>query len=72
MANDPTAGLDVFVTDNGTTWSFEVLTDTAKEFIDENLHTEPWMWLGNKTLVVDHRMSTGVYNVLASEGLALN
>ena len=28
-------------------------TDRAKTWVDENVHSEPWQWLGS-TLVVDH------------------
>ncbi len=44
---------------NGTTWSIVPETKKALKWMEDNLATESWQWLGN-TLVVDHRMAQGV------------
>lgn len=34
-------------------YQLELKTEAAKGWIDENVVTEPWQWMG-RTLVVDH------------------
>ena len=55
MANKVKTNPDIKVTNNGSTWSFHVLTEAGREWVDENLGLEDWQWMGSSTFVVDHR-----------------
>ena len=58
---------DVVIKNEGTVWAFTAQTSRAKQFIDENVQTESWQWLG-KSLVVEHRYAQGLIDLLIEEG----
>lgn len=59
--------MKIQVTDNGTTWSFRALDDDALKIMQDELQTEDWQWLGERTLVVDHRPATYLCQHLADD-----
>jgi hypothetical protein len=50
---------DVLVANAGTVFTFCPLTTRAKKWIEENVESESWQWLG-ATLVVDHGYALGL------------
>jgi hypothetical protein len=61
---------DVLVRNEGTVFVFCPLTSEAKEWIDENVESEPYQWFGN-SLVVDHRFAWGLGQGMKDAGLTL-
>ena len=45
-------------------------TELARQWIDENIHAEPWQWLGNN-LAVDHRYIESIVEAMREAGLTL-
>jgi hypothetical protein len=61
---------DVLVANAGTVFAFCPLTTRAKGWIDENVQTESYQWLGN-VLVVEHRYAWGLAEGMIDSGLVL-
>lgn len=61
---------DVLVHNEGTVFLFNPLTPAAREWIDENVATEPYQWFGT-TLVVEHRYAWGLAEGMKDAGLVL-
>jgi hypothetical protein len=61
---------DVLVHNEGTVFLFNPLTARAKEWIDNNVQSEPWQWFGT-TLVVEHRFAWALAQGMKDEGLVL-
>ena len=62
------ANPDVLIRSEGTVWIFNPVTAAAKEWFDENVHTESYQWLGT-SLVVDHRFAAGLIQGILDAGL---
>ena len=58
---------DFVVTNMGTTILIRPVTAAAREWIDENVETEPWQWLGG-ALGVDHRPGWNLVDILEDSG----
>ena len=62
--------MDFRVTKQGTVWSFEPLTDAAKEFT-ATLGLEGWQWLGN-TFNLDARLANNLlFGLVEEEGFEI-
>src|SRR5262249_55207634 len=61
---------DVLVANAGTVFTFCPLTARGKLWIEENVETEGWQWLG-ATLVVEQRYASGLAQGLVDAGLVL-
>ena len=61
---------DVLVRSEGTVFLFCPLTERAKNWLEENVETEPWQWFGN-TLVVEHRFAWSLGQGMQDAGLVL-
>ena len=61
---DIVVNFDVF----STVWSFEPVSEYAKQWVDFNVTTESWQWSGDK-FVVDHRPAQGLLEFIVGEGL---
>ena len=44
---------------------------TARDWIDENVASEPWQWLGG-ALCVDHRYAGDLIEAIADDGFDLS
>jgi len=62
------ARADVTVTDNGSTFSFNLISQRAKDWVNDNTEVESWQWLGG-VLVVDHRPANGLFEAMQADGL---
>jgi hypothetical protein len=61
---------DVLVSNAFTTFVFTPLTTRAKEWVEANVHSEPWQWLG-ASLVVETRFACGLAQGMKDAGLVL-
>jgi hypothetical protein len=59
---------DVVVRNHGTVVLFELRSPAAREWVDENVQTEPWQWLG-RSLGVDHRFAGQLTDGMIDAGL---
>lgn len=60
----------MLVENAGTVFTFYPLTAKAKEWIDENVHSELWQWFGN-VFVVEHRYAWSLAQGMKDDGLLL-
>jgi hypothetical protein len=67
---DPQPGPDVLVANAGTVFTFCPLNAKAKSWIDDNVASESYQWLG-RTLVVEHRYAWGLAEGMIDAGLVL-
>ena len=61
---------DVLAANQGTVFLFNSLTARAQEWVDDNVVSEPWQWLG-RTLVVEARYASGLAQAMQDAGLVL-
>ncbi len=61
---------DVLVENVGKVFTFCPLTRKAKTWIDDNVQTESYQWLGN-VLVIEHRYAWGLALGMRQDGLVL-
>lgn len=61
---------DVLVANAGTVFTFCALSTKAKEWIDENVQSASYQWLG-AVLVVEHRYAWGLAQGMTDAGLVL-
>lgn len=62
--------MDVLVANEGTVVSFRPVSEAGKAFIEENVESESWQWLGD-ALVVDHRYAEPLIQGMLDDGLEL-
>ncbi len=61
---------DVYISNNGSVFSFQPVTQAGKDWIEENVQTEPWQWLGN-TLAIESRFAGELTDGMISAGLEI-
>lgn len=54
-----------------TVFGLEPITEEAKQWIKDNVETEPYQWLGN-VLVVEHRYIADIVAGMIEDGLITN
>jgi hypothetical protein len=59
---------DFVITNMGTTVLIRPVTDAAKQWVEDNVETEAWQWLGD-AFGVDHRPGWGLVDILEDSGL---
>jgi len=57
-------------TAGGSVWTFEPVTETAKNFTGTDLDVQDWQWLG-KAFGVDARIANELVSSLEDEGFVL-
>lgn len=65
-----TSRIDFRVHSHGTIWTFEPLTEAAKDFTANELAVEGWQWLG-PAFGVDHRSAHDLVTALEAEGFVV-
>jgi hypothetical protein len=60
----------VLIANTGNVFTFCPLTDRAKTWIDDNVQSESYQWLG-ATLIVEHRYALGLAQGPIDAGLVL-
>jgi hypothetical protein len=61
---------DVRIINEGTLTGVLALNAEARQWIDDNVHSEGWQWMG-KVLWVDHRMVDNLLDGMIAAGLSL-
>lgn len=61
---------DFIVLNQGSVWTFEPVTNAAKEFVKTELPLEGWQWVGN-AFGIDARIADRLANELSDEGFVL-
>lgn len=61
---------DFLVVPHGSVWTFEPLTDAAKDFTATDLEVQGWQWLGH-VFGVDHRLANDLAMALEEKGFVL-
>ncbi len=61
---------DFLIADHGSIISIVPITEAALKWIDENVVSEPWQWLGG-ALCVDHRYAGDLIDEIAAAGFDL-
>ena len=62
--------IDVQVENEGSIFMFHVLTDAAREWVNENVGLESWQWLGN-AFTVEHRYAQDLAEGMQDDGLTV-
>lgn len=62
---------DFRINDQGSVVGFTPVSQSAKEWFDENVQSEGWQWMGN-TLYADHRMAQGLIEGIEAEGFEVS
>ncbi len=63
--------LDVEMINCGSAVQFYLFTDRAREWVAENVNTNPWQWRGNCTFVVEYGYGSNLATKMVKEGLNL-
>jgi hypothetical protein len=61
---------DIRIINQGTMTGVLPLTEQASQWVDDNVQSEGWQWLG-KILWVDHRMVDALIDGMIAAGFAL-
>lgn len=61
---------DFIVTTHGSVWTFEPLTQIAKNFTGTDLDVQSWQWMGN-AFGVDARIAQDLLSSLEDEGFVM-
>ncbi len=61
---------DFRFTNHGSIITVIPVTDTAKEFIESEVHLESWQWMGN-SIALDHRCARDLADVIVEAGFSV-
>lgn len=59
---------DLRIRNHGTVVTLEPVSERGRSWMDDNLVTEPWQWLGS-TLGIEHRLAPSVVQSAICDGL---
>lgn len=62
--------IDVQITNNGSIFSFRLMTQAAKDWVEENVQTESYQFMGS-TLHVEHRYARDLAAGMQEAGLEI-
>ncbi len=62
---------DVLVREGGTIWLFHPLSGRACQWVQEQVLSEPWQWLGGQ-LGVERRLASALIEAMRKNGLAVH
>ena len=62
--------IDCQIINEGSVFMIMPLSGVTKIWIDENLQTESWQWLGNN-LVIEHRYIKDIVQGMINDGLVV-
>ena len=61
---------DFQIADRGTVFLIRPLTEAARQWLDENVVSEPWQWLDG-ALAVDHRLARDLVDEIETAGFTI-
>jgi hypothetical protein len=62
---------DFQIADHGSIISIKPVSDAARQWVDENVVSEPWQWLGG-ALCVDVRCARHLVDEIAAQGFEIS
>ena len=62
--------MDFSISDQGSLILIQPVSDRAKQFTDENIHTESWQWIGG-AFAVEHRFAQVLIEELPELGFTI-
>ena len=62
---------DFQIADHGSIISIKPVSEAARTWVDENVVSEPWQWLGG-ALCVDTRCARNLIDEIAAEGFEIS
>jgi hypothetical protein len=62
---------DFQIADHGSIISIKPVTEAARTWVDENVVSEPWQWLGG-ALCTDVRCAIELVNAIVAEGFEIS
>ncbi len=62
---------DIRVADEGTVFLFTILSERARQWVEENVNLEGWQWLGRESFAVDRRYAYPLAEGMQGDGLVL-
>ena len=68
MNEATTQPVDVQIENCGSIFTFQPLTDAASDWIEQNVPTEPWQWMGGR-MCVEHRFARNLAQGMLDDGL---
>jgi hypothetical protein len=66
----PKSRPDFCITYHGTVATLDVLSGAAREWVEENVQTEPWQWLGRSRVGIDPGYAEELRAALAEAGFS--
>lgn len=63
---------DVEVSNQGSVVLFILISAAAIAWVEENVQTEGWQWMGRNTFAVDHRFASDLIEGLQAAGLTVH
>lgn len=63
--------LDATVSRDGGIYMFTPLSDGAKTWVQDNVHTDPWQWTGPSFVLDDGRLAYELYRGMLDAGFAV-
>lgn len=63
--------IDVRVARDGSVCTFTLNTEAARDWVDRNVFSESWQWLGPDTLAIDTRFSMDIAVGMFRDGLVV-
>jgi hypothetical protein len=62
---------DFQIADHGSIISIKPVSEAARTWVDENVASEPWQWLGD-ALCLDARCARDLLSAIAAEGFEIS
>jgi hypothetical protein len=69
-AGQKTVSHDFQITYHGTVSTLDVLTEPAREWVENNVEAEPWQWFGERRLAIDPRSMETISTALLEAGFS--
>lgn len=61
--------MDVKVSNEGSVCLFTLLTESAIQWVEENVSLEGWQWLGKSSFAVEYRFADHLIGGMQGDGL---
>lgn len=61
--------VDVEIFDEGSIVQFMCFSNTALDWVNDNVQLEGWQWIGGRSFAVDHRFAGNLADGMQAEGL---
>ena len=63
--------MDATVANHGTLFTFDLLTDEAREWVDAEVDVPSYMWLGGRSFACEHRFALDIAMGMMEAGLSV-